>query len=106
MRVGIILQSNDPEKAFNGVRFCNAAVSSGHLVKLFLMSAGVEVEQITEEPYNVREQLYRFVEQGGEVLACGTCMKGRKQVPTQACPVSTMNDCVQMVDWADKVVTF
>lgn len=25
---------------------------------------------------------------------------------TDVCPISTMLDCVQLVEWADKVVTF
>jgi len=43
---------------------------------------------------------------GGEILACGTCLKSRDLESTEACPISTMVDCVNMVVWAEKVVTF
>lgn len=106
MRIGVIIETNEPEKAWNGVRFCNVALKKGHAVKLFLMSAGVEIEAITGGKYDAKAQLDEFSSSGGEVLACGTCMKSRNQGETDVCPLSTMNDCVAMVEWADKVVTF
>ncbi len=106
MKLGIILETNDPEQAWNGVRFANAALKRGHEVKIFLMSGGVEVESIHHEKYNAKEQIDDFVRNNGSVLACGTCMKSRNQKETDVCPLSTMNDCVEMVEWADKVVTF
>ena len=48
----------------------------------------------------------KLAEQGGELLACGTCLKSRQLEDHTACPISTMFDCVEMVEWADKVVTF
>jgi sulfur relay (sulfurtransferase) complex TusBCD TusD component (DsrE family) len=106
MRIGIVLETNEPEKAWNGVRFANAALLQGHEVKLFLMSAGVEVESIVHEKYNAKKQLDEFVAAKGIVLACGTCIKSRHQLESEACPISTMVDCVNMVEWADKVITF
>jgi uncharacterized protein involved in oxidation of intracellular sulfur len=42
----------------------------------------------------------------GIVLACGSCIKARNSEGTDVCPISTMNDCIAMVEWADKVITF
>jgi sulfur relay (sulfurtransferase) complex TusBCD TusD component (DsrE family) len=106
MRIGILLETSEPEMAWNGVRFANAALRKGHEVKLFLMSAGVEVESITHEKYNAKKQLDEFTANKGTVLACGTCIKNRNQLESEACPISTMVDCVNMVEWADKVITF
>lgn len=106
MKIGIILETNEPEKAWNGVRFANTALTNGHEVKLFLMSAGVEIESITHEKFNAAEQFAIFVKAGGVVLACGTCIKGRQQPESPACPLTTMSDCLGMVTWADRVVTF
>ena len=47
-----------------------------------------------------------FIDQQGTVLACGTCIKSRNQKESDACPISTMIDCLNMVEWADKVITF
>jgi len=106
MKFGIIIETNEPEKAWNAVRFGNAALKQGHEVKIFLMSAGVEVECITHEKYNAKAQLEDFVKNKGELLACGTCLQVRNQGGTDVCPMSTMFDCVDMVEWADKVITF
>jgi uncharacterized protein involved in oxidation of intracellular sulfur len=106
MKLGVIIETNEPEKAWNGVRFCNAALKKGHSVKLFLMSAGVEIEGIVGGKYDVAAQLEEFSINGGKALACGTCIASRNQAESEVCPISTMNDCVELVEWADKVVTY
>lgn len=106
MKIGIILETKEYEKAWNAFRFANTALKGGNEVKVFLLGEAVECEQLTHEKYNVSEQLKTFVEAKGTVLACGTCLKSRHLEGSEACPVSTMNDCLQMVEWADKVITF
>lgn len=106
MKIGVIIETNNPEQAWNAVRFCNAALQRGHEVKIFLISAGVEIEGITDEKYNVSLQLEKFSQASGIVYACGTCLKSRNQEESGVCPMSTMNDCVDMVEWADKVISF
>ncbi len=106
MKIGILIETNEPEKSWNGVRFGNTALKKGHEVKIFLMSAGVEIESIVHEKYNAKKQIDEFVENKGIVLACGTCIKSRAQESTEVCPISTMMDCLEMVEWADKVITF
>lgn len=106
MKFGIIIETNEPEKAWNGVRFANTSLKVGHEVKIFLMSAGVEIESITHEKFNAKKQIDDFVANGGTVLACGTCIKTRNSEGTEICPISTMNDCIKMVEWADRVITF
>jgi len=106
MKIGIILETKELEKAWNAFRFAITAKKQGHEVKLFLMGEAVECEGLKDEIYNVDEQLKKFVEVGGEILACGTCLKSRHLDSTEACPISNMIDCVNVVVWADKTVTF
>lgn len=106
MKIGIILETKEPEKAWNAFRFAIASKKSGNEVKVFLMGEAVECEGLKHEKYAVDEQLNLFVKTGGIIMACGTCLKSRKLESTEACPISTMNDCVDMVIWADKTVTF
>lgn len=61
---------------------------------------------LTHDKYNVDEKLNEFVDMGGIVLACGTCLRSRNMNGTDACPMSNMVTCVEMVAWADKMVTF
>ena len=106
MKIGIILQTKEHEKAWNAFRFAVTAKKQGHEVKLFLMGEAVECEGLKHEKYNVDEQLQAFIDVGGEILACGTCLKSRQLDGSESCPVSTMIDCVNLVVWADKVVNF
>lgn len=106
MKFGIIIETKEPEKAWNAFRFAVTALKQGHDVKVFLMGEAVECEGLVHEKYNVDEQLRSFVKAGGEMLACGTCLKSRQLEGSGTCPVSTMIDCVEMVAWADRTVTF
>lgn len=106
MKIGIILETKELEKAWNAFRFAVTAKKQGHETKVFLMGEAVECEGLTHEKYNVDEQLKNFVGLGGEILACGTCLKSRQLDSTEACPIATMNDCVNLVVWADRVLTF
>jgi len=106
MKLGIIIETKEYEKAWNAMRFAVTAKKNGHEVKVFLMGEAVEIENIEHEKFNVAEQVNAYNEVGGEILACGTCLKSRNMSGTDVCPISTMIDCVNMVEWADKVVTF
>ncbi|KUO77971.1 MAG: DsrE family protein [Desulfosporosinus sp. BRH_c37] len=106
MKLGIILETKEFEKAWNAFRFANTSLKNGHEVQVFLMGEAVECENLTHEKFDVAGQLKAYSEAGGEILACGTCLKSRNLDGTDVCPISTMVDCLEMVVWADKVVTF
>src|SRR4030043_1774774 len=103
MKLAIIINSNDPETAWNALRLGNTALGAGHEVSLFHMGSGVEIEEIRSEKFNVAEVLGNFVKGKGNLLACGTCLKIRHQ-GTGVCPVSSMPQLVQLIDNSDKVV--
>lgn len=106
MKLGIIIETKEFEKAWNAMRFAVASKNNGHDVKVFLMGEAVEIENLHHEKYDVAAQVNEFNKAGGELLACGTCLKSRNMGGSEVCPLSTMNDCVDMVEWADKTVTF
>ena len=95
-----------PESAEDAVRFAVTARKNGHEVKVFLMGEAVEIESLHHEKFDVAAQVEAFHEAGGEILACGTCLKSRNMDGSEVCPLSTMIDCLKMVEWADKTVTF
>jgi len=43
---------------------------------------------------------------GGNIYACGSCIKSREQKGSEMCPISTMKDMYEIVKESDKVVTF
>ena len=105
MKLAIILKSNDPETAWNSLRLGNTALGAGHEVSVFLMGSGVEVEEIKSKKFDVSEVLKKFLDNKGNLLACGTCLKVRQQ-EAGVCPISTMPQLVQLIADSDKVVTF
>lgn len=106
MKLGIIIETKEPEKAWNAFRFAITGRKQDHEVKVFLMGEAVECESVHHKNYDVAEQLATFIKAGGEILACGTCLKSRQLDGSDACPISTMVDCLKLVEWADKTVTF
>ena len=106
MKIAIIIETKEYEKAWNAFRFAIVAKEQGYEVKVFLMGEGVECVGLMHDKYNVDEKLNEFVDMGGIVLACGTCLRSRNLEGSDVCPMSNMMTCVDMVAWADKTVTF
>lgn len=98
MKIGIILSTNEPEEVWNAFRFGNVALKRNHAVRVFLLNKGVEAD-VKSERFPVREQLQEFTDNKGELLACGTCMKNRQKQESNFCPIATMNDLLEIVEW-------
>jgi len=106
MKIGIVLSTNDSETIWNAFRFGNTALKAKHKVKFFLMNKGVEVEDIEDETYDIKEQINTYTQNNGQILACGTCLKSRQKEGTDVCPISTMTDLLKLVEESDKILTF
>jgi|SRR3989338_5292106 len=105
MKLGIIISTSEPETVWNAYRLANFSLKEGDKVKVFLLANGVESESGSEE-YNVKEQISSFSNNGGQIYACGTCMKSRQIDSRDTCQISTMKDLYQVVNESDKVLTF
>lgn len=106
MKLGIVIGTNEPEIVWNAFRLGVTALKAGHEVKVFLINKGVEIEDLKDERYLVKEQTNAFLENRGQILACGTCLKSREKSGSNICPVSSMKDLLKLVEESDKVLTF
>ena len=106
MKIGMVIYSNDPETVWNAFRFGNFALDEGDSVKVFLLAKGVECETLNTDKFKVTDQIRRFVENGGKVFSCGSCLTIRKKEGSEMCPLSTMQDMYDIVKWSNKVITF
>jgi len=77
VKLGIIVNTNDPETAWNALRLGSEALSTGNEVSLFLLGGGVEIENIKDGAFNIAAALTRFSGGGGKLMACGTCLSLR-----------------------------
>jgi len=105
MKLGLIIYSTDAETVWNGFRLGVYALAQGDKVTAFLLAKGVECESLNTDQFKVSEQMQTFVDKGGEILACGTCLKLRHSEGSELCPLSTMKDLYEVVRDSDKVVT-
>lgn len=106
MNIGIILNTNDAEEVWNAFRFGNVSLKKGNNVRVFLLNKGVEAEDIKNERFQVKHQMQAFIDNMGELLACGTCMKNRQKQESNFCPIATLDDMLEIVEWSDKLVSF
>jgi sulfur relay (sulfurtransferase) complex TusBCD TusD component (DsrE family) len=106
MKIGIIISQTDPETVWNAFRLGNFSLDKSHTVKVFLIGKGVEYEEIEHEKFNVKEQVEKFLDNKGEIFACGSCIKSRKKEGSPVCPLSTMQDLMTIVEESDKIVSF
>ena len=105
MHLGIILETNDPERVWNGFRLANTALDADHPVEVFLLGDGVEAPDLEYEKFNPHGVMRKFAQNGGTLLACGTCLDSRDLDADEFRPRSTMEDCLGVVEAADKLLT-
>ncbi len=106
MKIGIVIYSNDPETVWNAFRFGNYALKEGETVQVFLIGKGVESESLDTGAFKITEQMRSFVEDGGAIAACQSCLKIHQLGGSELCPISTMADLYALVKESDKIITF
>ena len=106
MKLGIVIYSNDPETVWNAFRLGVFSLKKSDSVKIFLLAKGVECESLDTEKFKVTEEISLYIKSGGEILACGTCLKIRQSEGSEICPMSTMEDLYKIISESDKIVTF
>ena len=106
MKLGIIIYSNDRKTVWNAFRLGVFSVKQSDKVKIFLLAKGVECESLDTKKFNVTDEMNAFVQAGGEILACGTCLKVRQSEGSELCPLSTMADLYELINDSDKIVSF
>ena len=107
MKIGIILQSNNPEHIWNTFRFGITSLKANHCVTIFLMSEGAELDTIADtEHFDISKKVAEYKELKGDLYACGTCLEIRGKKESGVCLISTMCDLLKMVEESDKVLVF
>ena len=106
MKLGIVVYSNNPETVWNAFRLANFSLNKKDEVKVFLMAEGVEAESLSNKEFNILEQMHKFLDANGTLLACGTCIEIRKKDGTELCPMSNMGDLYNLIKESDKLISF
>lgn len=106
MKLGMVIYSTDAETVWNAFRLGQFALRQGDAVTVFLLAKGVECASLSDEKFNLAESMEQLVAAGGQIKACGTCLKLRQSQDAGVCEISTMQDLYEIVRDNDKVLTF
>jgi uncharacterized protein involved in oxidation of intracellular sulfur len=60
MKVLFIISTDDAESSYNAMRLANVAVKKGDEVSVFMLGKGVLYEKISNDHFNVIEQVNQF----------------------------------------------
>ena len=105
MKLGIVIYSDDAESVWNAFRLGVFALKKGDPVSVFLLAKGVECESLDTDKFKVTEQMQAYVDAGGTILACGSCLKIRNSEGSEMCPLSTMQDLYNLIRESDKIIS-
>lgn len=105
MHLGLIVETNDAERVWNAFRLAITTLEEGHSVETFLLGDGVEAPDLEAEKFNPHGVMVKYSREGGELLACGTCLDSRDLEEDNLRPRSTMGDLLALIESADEVVT-
>jgi predicted peroxiredoxin len=105
MKLGVIITQIDPETVFNTLRLALYSLEQGDEVRIFLSGKGVEIDQIEDPKFDVRELAQKVLNSGGRFFACGSCLKIRNTEGSEICPLSTLKDHYEIVRDSDRIVT-
>ena len=106
MKLAVAVSQSKPELVFYAFRLANFSRKEGDEVKAFLLAEGVELDGIRDPKFDARGQAESLLASGGQIPACGTCLKIRNSQGSELCPLSTMKNLHALVRESDRVVTF
>lgn len=104
--IGIVIYSNDVETIWNAIRFANFSKNQGNTVSIFLLGKGVELDNLIKTENDLKEQANTFLDNGGIILGCGTCLQSRNNNDPKVCKFSSMGDLYELVRKNKIVMTF
>lgn len=104
--IGIVIYSNDVETVWNAIRFANFSKNQGDTVSVFLLGKGVELDNLIKTEKDLKEQANTFLDNGGIILGCGTCLESRNNKAPKVCKFSSMGDLYELVRKNKIVMTF
>lgn len=104
--IGMVIYSNDVETVWNALRLANYSKSQGDSVHIFLLGKGVELDDLVKTNKDLEEQSTKFLDNGGSILGCGTCLKSRNNKEPQVCKYSSLKDLYELIRKNKIVLTF
>ena len=104
--IGLVIYSNDTETVWNALRLANYSKNQGDTVRIFLLGKGVELDSMVKTNNDLKEQADKFLDNGGSILGCGTCLRSRNNKDPQVCKFSSLADLYELIRKNKIILTF
>ncbi|HZL12017.1 MAG TPA: DsrE family protein [Prolixibacteraceae bacterium] len=104
--IGMVIYSNDTETIWNALRLANYSKNQGDTVSMFLLGKGVELDSMVKTNNDLKEQADKFLDNGGSIMGCGTCLRSRNNKQPQVCTFSSLADLYALIRKNKIVLTF
>jgi len=104
--IGMVIYSNDTETVWNALRLANYSKNQGDSVSIFLLGKGVELDSMVKTNNDLKKQADKFLDNGGSILGCGTCLRSRNNKEPQVCTFSSLADLYELIRKNKIVLTF
>jgi len=104
--IGMVIYSEDVETVWNALRLANFAVNKGDTVQIFLLGKGVVLDSLAKKNEDIKTQSDAFINGGGVILGCGTCLRSRNNLHPQVCKMSSLSDLYDIVRRNKILLTF
>lgn len=104
--LGIVISTNDVETVWNALRLATYAQKKGDLVVLFLIGKGLDGFETKDETYNLDPLKDKYFDNGGQIIACGTCAAQRKTDEISLCTIASITDLYYIIKKSEKVISF
>ena len=104
--IGMVIYSNDTETIWNALRLANYSKNQGDTVSMFLLGKGVELDSMVKINNDLKEQADKFMDNGGIIMGCGTCLRSRNNKQPQVCTFSSLADLYALIRKNKIVLTF
>ncbi len=106
MKIGLVLSANQPELAWNAFRLGLRPSRTSTESRCSCSGGGSKRKKCGTKKFGEMKMMREFVNNGGTILACSTCLRIRSKGGTELRPISTMQDMLDLAVESDRVLTF
>ena len=104
--LGIVIYSSDEETVWNALRLATYSQSKGDSVVIFLIGKGIDPFMKDTNSFDIKPLQFKFLSNGGQIIACGTCAKLRGTDEIKMCTIASITDLYEIIRRSKKTISF
>ena len=104
--LGIVIYSSDEETVWNALRLATYSQSQGDSVVVFLIGKGIDPFMKDTNSFDIKPLQLKFLQNGGQIIACGTCAKLRGTDEIKMCTIASITDLYEIIRRSKKTISF